>query len=126
MIGNPNETVEIDDSKFGRGKYVRGHTVKSKWAFGGVERGSGRTFLVPVPDRTADTLTTIIYVWIEFGTAVISDCWGAYSDFYSQGSTHRAVNHSIQFGNPDTGDHTNKTEITWRSVKVFLGEYNSG
>jgi hypothetical protein len=48
--------------------------------FGGVERESGRTFLVPVPDRTADILMAIIDAWIEPGTTVISDCCGAYRD----------------------------------------------
>ena len=47
-----------DESKFGRRKYHRGHPVKGQWVFGGVERESGKTFLVPVQDRTADTLLT--------------------------------------------------------------------
>jgi hypothetical protein len=38
--------VEIDESKFGKGKYSRGHHVKGQRVFGGVERGSGRKFLV--------------------------------------------------------------------------------
>ena len=44
-IGGPNKTVKIDDSKFGRRKYNRGHKVKGQWVFGGVERESGNTFL---------------------------------------------------------------------------------
>ena len=59
-ICGPNKTVEIDESKFGRRKYNRQHAVKGQWVFGGVERESGRTFLVPVPDRTADTLIAVI------------------------------------------------------------------
>jgi hypothetical protein len=57
--GGPNKTVEIDESKFGQRKY-RGHPVEGKWVFGSIERESGQTFLVPVPDRTADTLIPII------------------------------------------------------------------
>jgi hypothetical protein len=94
--------------------------------FGGVERGFDRTFLVPVPDRTADTLTAIIHAWIEPGTRVISDCWGAYRGIDTQNFTHRTVNHSTHFVDPDNGDHTNTIESTWRSVKVFLGQYNRG
>jgi len=60
--------------------------------FGGVERGSGRTFLVPVPDRTADTLTALIREWIEPGTTVVSDCWDAYRDLESQGYKHSTWN----------------------------------
>jgi hypothetical protein len=73
-IGGPNKTVEIDESKFCRRKYHRGHPVKGQWVFGDVERGSGETFLIPVKDRTADTLMAIICDWIEPGTTVISDC----------------------------------------------------
>ena len=62
MIGDRNKTVEIGERKFGRRKYNRGHDVKGKWVFGGVERESGRTFLVPVPDRTAGTSMTVISV----------------------------------------------------------------
>jgi hypothetical protein len=71
--------------------------------FGGIEWGSRKVFLVPVPDRTADTLTTIIRDWIEPGTTVVSDCWGAYENLDSLGYTHRTVNHSIHFVDPDKG-----------------------
>ena len=108
-----NKIVEVNESKFGRRKCHRGHPVKGQWVFGGVERESGRTFLVPVPDRTADTLVAIIRDWIGPGTTVISDCWGAYRNLESQGFTHRTVNHSI-------------LESTWRAVKVFLSQYNRG
>jgi len=36
-----------------------------------IENESGKTFLVPVPDRTADILKVIIDVWIELGTTVV-------------------------------------------------------
>jgi hypothetical protein len=73
-IGGPNKIVEIDESKFGRRKYHRDHPVKGQRVFGGIERESGKTFLVPVPDRTVDILMAVIGAWIESGTTVISDC----------------------------------------------------
>jgi transposase-like protein len=123
-IGGPNKTVEIDESKFGKRKYGRGHPVKGQWVFGGVERESGKTFLVPVPDRTADTLMTIIDAWIEPGITVISDCWGAYRNLDQQDYTHRTVNHSIGFVDQRIGTHTNTIESTWRRVKAFVSPYN--
>jgi transposase-like protein len=123
-IGGPNKTVEIDESKFGRRKYHRGHPVKGQWVFGGVERESGETFLVPVKDRTAETLMAVIRDWIEPGTTVISDGWKAYHDLASQGYTHLTVNHSLHFVDPNTGVHTNTIESTWHHAKVFLGQYN--
>jgi hypothetical protein len=68
----------------------------------------------------------IIRDWIEPGTTVISNCWGAYRDIGSQDYMHRTVNHSIHFLDPNTGAHTNNIESTWRRVKVFLGQYNRG
>jgi hypothetical protein len=123
-VGGPNKTVEIDESKFGRRKYHRDHPVKGQWVFGGVERESGRTFLVAVPDRTADILVAIIRDWIEPGTTVISDFWGAYHELPNHGYTHRTVNHSINFVDSNTGAHTNTIESTWHNVKIFLGQYD--
>lgn len=74
-IGGPGKTVEIDESKFGRRKYHRGHRVEGQWVFGGIERESGRCFLVPVEDRSAETLVGVIKEWILPGTTIISDCW---------------------------------------------------
>ena len=60
-IGGPKKIVEIDESKFGKSKYNRGRYVEGQWVFGGVERGpGGRCFLVPVENRSAETLTAII------------------------------------------------------------------
>jgi hypothetical protein len=116
-IGGPNKTVEIDESKFGRRKYHRGNPVEGQWVFGGVERDSGQTFLVPVQDRTADTLLAVIRDWIEPGTRVISDCWGAYN-LGSLGYEHHPVNHSIHFKDPITGANTNKIGSTWSHLKA--------
>jgi len=109
-IGGPNKTAEIDESMFGRRKYHRGHPIKGQWVFGGVEREFGETFLVPVPDRTSDTLMVTIRDWIEPGTMVISDSWAAYRNLGAQVYTRHTVNHSIQFVDPSTGAHTNTIE----------------
>jgi hypothetical protein len=59
-MGGPNKTVEIDESKFGKQKYHRGHRVQGQWILGGVERDTGRAFFVPVMNRTTETLTDVI------------------------------------------------------------------
>jgi transposase-like protein len=125
-IDGPNNTVEIDESKFGKRKYHRGHPVKGQWVFGGVERERGNTFLVPVKDLITNTLMAILRDWIEPGTTVISDYWCAYRGLGSQGYTHLTVNHSIEFVDPTTGAHSDTIESTWRTVKDFLGQYNRG
>ena len=114
----------VDESKFGRRKYHRGHHVRGQWVFGEVERGSGKTFLVPVADRTADSLVTIIKNRIEPGTRIISDCWAAYWTLSDEGYEHQTVNHSISFVDEETGAHTNTIEFTWRQVEATLPPYN--
>jgi hypothetical protein len=68
----------------------------------------------------------IIRDWIENGTRVISDCWGAYNNLGSLGYEHRTFNHIIHLRHPVTGAHTNKIENIWSRVNVFLGRHNQG
>ena len=78
LIGGGRKIAEIDGSKFGKRKYNRGKRVEGQW-IGGVERGSKRSFLVPVPTRSRKCLIPIIKHWILPGTTSISDCWKAYN-----------------------------------------------
>jgi transposase-like protein len=103
---------------------IRRLRVKGHWVFGGVEGEYGKTFLVPVPDRTVDTLMAVIDAWIEPSTTGVRDCWGAYRDLNADGYTHRTVNHCTGFVDERTGAHTNTIESTWRHVKPFLGLHN--
>ena len=119
-IGGPNKTVEIDESKFGRRKNGKGE----QWVFGGVERESGKTFLVPVQDRTADTLMAVISDWIEPGTTVISDSSVAYHGLEAHGYTHETVPRTIGFVDQQTGAHINTIQSTWYHVKAYLNAYN--
>jgi hypothetical protein len=123
-MGGPNKTVDIDESEFRRRKYHRGHPVMGQWVFGGVEHECGKTFLVLVPDRTADTMKAVIDACIEPGTTDISDCWAAYRDLDVQGYTHRTVNLGIGFVDQRAGAHVNTIESMWRHVKAFLSPYN--
>ncbi|CAI6356223.1 unnamed protein product [Macrosiphum euphorbiae] len=123
-IGGVGKVVEIDESKFGRRKYYRGHRVEGQWVFGGVERITGKCFLVPVECRDKETLLTLVKDWILPGTLIISDCWKSYDCLKDEGYEHLTVNHSIQFKNPDTGAHTNNVEGMWRHAKASLSQYS--
>ncbi|CAI6354922.1 unnamed protein product [Macrosiphum euphorbiae] len=122
-IGGEGKTVEIDESKFGRRKYHRGHRVEGQWVFGGVERETGKSFLIPVERRDKETLLVIIKDWILPGTLIMSDCWKSYDCLKDEGYTHLTVNHSIEFKNPDTGAHTNNVEGMWRHAKASMSQY---
>uniref|UniRef100_A0A914D9W5 ISXO2-like transposase domain-containing protein n=1 Tax=Acrobeloides nanus TaxID=290746 RepID=A0A914D9W5_9BILA len=119
-LGGPDKIVEIDESKFGKRKYYRGHYVEGMWVFGGYERGSGRIFMIPVEFRNADTLIPIIKEWIEDGTTIISDFWKAYNCLENEGFKHLKVNHSQHFKDPDSGAHTNSIESSWRAAKSVM------
>jgi len=88
------------------------HPAKEQWVFGGVERHSGKTFLVTVPDRSAGTLMAVVEAWIEPGIRVNSDCCSAYRHLGAQGYTHHSVSHSTCFVDRLGGAHTNTIEST--------------
>ena len=106
-LGGVGKIVEIDESKFGKRKFNRGKRVDGKWVFGGVERGSNKSFFRVVENRGKDVLLAIIKEFIEPGTAIISDCWKAYDCLEDEGFHHLTVNHSLSFKHPETGEHTN-------------------
>ena len=111
--------MQIDESKFGKRKYHRGHHVERQWVFGGIEEDSRRCFLVAVGRRDEATLLPIIEKWIEPGTIIVSDCWKAYCNLEKHSYIHRTVNHSKEFVN-ENGDNTNKIEGHWRQAKCKL------
>ena len=113
--------VQIDDSKFGKRKYHRGHHVKGQWVFGGIEQDSRKSFLVAVEKRDEGTLLPIIEKWISPGTTIVCDCWKAYTNL-DKHDKHRTVNHSVEFVNED-GGHTNKIEGHWRQAKCKLPKF---
>lgn len=118
--------VEIDESRYFHRKYHRGRWREGKWVFGGIERESGKCFLVPVEDRSATTLLPIIQEWINPGSRIISDQWAAYNHIADSGDyIHVTVNHSYNFVNPlDREIHTNHVENMWMRAKKKLKRQN--
>ena len=110
QIGGPDKTVQIDESKFGKRKYHRGHRVEGQWVFSGIEEGSRRSFMVAVDKRDEATLLPLIKKHIAKETTIVSDCWKTYSKLELNGYEHRLVNHSQEFVNED-GFH-------WGSLKT--------
>lgn len=119
-IGGVGMIVEIDESKFGKRKYERGRRVDGRWVFGGIERGSRKTFFRVVENRGKDVLLAIIKEFVLPGTTIISDCWKSYDCLEDEGYHHLTVNHSLEFKHPETGAHTNTIEGTWSAIKRSL------
>jgi transposase-like protein len=117
-IGGPGVIVEIDESKFGKRKYNKGHHVEGAWVFGARERENGKNcFFVVVEDRKKETLIPLIQSRIQSGSIIYSDCWSSYACLNSLGYEHYTVNHSENFKDPVTGVHTNSIEGTWQKIK---------
>ena len=112
--------VEIDESKFGKRKYNRGHRVEGSWVFGAVElTPERRCFAVVVPDRKAETLIPIIKAHIAPGSIIRSDYWKAYDVIPFQAGydyVHEKVCHKHEFVSEE-GVHTNTIEGTWSGIK---------
>ena len=99
--------MEIDESKFRKHKYYRGHKVDGQLFFGGREKyNKSKIFMVPVNKRDAKTLLPIITKWIAMGSIIHSNCWKAYNELAKMGYQHVTVNHSKQFLNPETAAQT--------------------
>lgn len=123
-IGGSGCIVEIDESKFGHRKYNVGHPVEGQWVFGGIDRDSGKVFMVPVDKRDSGTLIPLIIKWMKPESTIISDCWSAYRKLEEIGYKHLDVNHSVAFKDPFTGAHTNTIESLWRHAKHRIPQYN--
>jgi hypothetical protein len=86
-LGGPGIIVEMDESKFGKRKYNRGHRVDGNWVWGCVERivdrntgkcTAGKSVMVVVPRRNIETLMPLILRFILPGTYIISDMYSSY------------------------------------------------
>ena len=123
-IGGDGIIIELDESKFGKRKFHRGHRVEGVWVFGGVKRTpERRAFAEVVADRSASTLREVILRHVRPGSIVYTDLWRGYSDLESIGLLHDTVNHSLHFVSP-TGVHTNAIEGTWNGIKLGVPPRN--
>ena len=123
-IGGPGDIIEIDETVVSRRKYNRGRLVKTQWLFGGISRQTKRCFMVEVEDRSAATLLPIIFENVKPGSTILSDEWKAYNQLVNYGFKHGTVNHSLNFVNPQTGDHTQNIENCWGRMKRVLKKRN--
>jgi hypothetical protein len=111
VIGGQDIEVEVDETKLGKRKYHRGHRVDGAWVVVGIERtAQKKIFLVPVPDRSSETLHSVISSHVAPGSKVITDMWKGYLNVERLSMTHLTVNHSVNFKDPVTGACTNTAE----------------
>lgn len=116
-FGGTGNIIEIDESKFGKRKYNKGHRVEGVWVFGAVERRSRRIFLIPIRKRTRNFLENIMFRFIHPYSIIYSDCWKSYARLNFFYLAHKTVNHSKEFVNKEENVHTNTIEGNWSGIK---------
>ena len=118
-VGGEGIIVEIDESKFGKRKYHRGHRVDGVWVLGLVEWTLERKIvLLPLENRKEETLTPLIEKYVHPHSYIYTDGWAAYRNLSASFSQHLSVNHSLHFVDPVTKAHTNTIEGNWYGVKL--------
>lgn len=80
----------IKHIKFGPGRFIH------QWIIGLLERDTGKVVFLPVPDRSSDSLISIIQEYIPAHSLVFTDDWGSYRSLNSLGYRHYHVNHSAK------------------------------
>lgn len=123
FIGGHNVVVEIDESFITARKGRRGRRVRRYpfWLFGGVERGTGCSFLLPVIRRSAAVLMTRIRHHVRPGTILASDMWRAYGGIQAlpQRFRHWVINHRYHFVDPaNRRIHTQSIESKWQKWRA--------
>ena len=80
QIGGKNGIVEVDESKFGKRKYHRGHHVEGAWVVGGVEQAAERrVFAEVVEKRDAATLVDAVRRRVSPGSIVHTRTCGGHT-----------------------------------------------
>lgn len=115
-LGGIGSTIEIDEHKqcHRHGNIGRILAVEGVWIFGGIERDTGRVFIVRTATRDAASLIPLLKGFVHPGTKIISDGWGAYYHLDQHGFEHSkddVVTHAGNFVHPDHPEtHTQKIE----------------
>ena len=78
-IGGAGVIVEVDETRFGSGKYNCGHRVGGVWVVTGIERtAERRLFAVQVETRDSETLERVISENVHEGSIVVTERWKGY------------------------------------------------
>lgn len=114
-VGGFRKLVEVDMGKSKKVKYELGLVENVNWAFGGVERNSGKAFIIPLAETSAETLIETIKQWIEPGTTVIMDSWREYMKLSSKQLEELKVKQNLNF--VEELPSVDPSEESWRLMK---------
>lgn len=123
QLGGIGQIVEIDECCIGRKrKFNRGYHRGggNKWIFGILDLTTKKCHIQYVPDRTRETLFTIIRRLIVPGTTIHSDEAQVYVTLNQEGFIHKTVCHEENYVNPIDGTTTNHIENFWSHLKNYV------
>ena len=114
-----NDVIEIDESLFGKKrKNNKGSDTKRLWIFGMIQRGTRKSYFVPVELRNKETLIPIIKSKVKCGSTIYHDDWPAYRTLSDEGYKTGVINHSKEFVSKK-GVSTNTIEGIIMSLYIF-------
>ena len=102
------------------------------WIVGLCEIHTNKLILIPVDDRSKQTLTKLIKTFVRPGSKILSDCWAGYWSLQEEGYLHYSINHKTNFVqeylDTETGEilqiHTNNVEGQWATTKKYFKAKN--
>ncbi|KCZ78106.1 hypothetical protein H311_00871 [Anncaliia algerae PRA109] len=98
QIGGDDIIVEVDEAKFGKRKYYRGHRVEKVWVFDVVEGiVEKKSVSIVVENRSTGTLLFLMKKYIKKDSIIFGDCWRGYARIREYFHRHFTVNHSLSF-----------------------------
>lgn len=122
-LGGSGVSIQVDETVIGHNNpsvcpsYLEDNYPGIVWLLGMIESGTGRIKLFIVPNRTAETFTSIFLEHVNAQTTIYTDGHLSYPRAVAAvNSTHRVVNHSTGFKTAE-GFHTNNIENLWSLLK---------
>ncbi|KCZ79254.1 hypothetical protein H312_03359 [Anncaliia algerae PRA339] len=119
-IGGIGNVIEVDESRFSKGKYNVTKVVRSPWILGGMDLETGDVFFAEEINRNMETINNILLENIELDNTIVTDSWREYVEFNQLGFIHLTVNDSENFIDPLTGANTQAIENRWSIYKKIL------
>jgi len=87
------------------------------------KRNTHRCIIVPIENRSTETLTAMIQKHIVPGIIIYTDAWKGYTNLSALNYKHSILNHSNNFVNPVTGVHTQNIERLLREIRSSVPRY---
>jgi predicted ABC-class ATPase len=116
-----------DNRKINTGQYRTYQGLKyTNNLISGIKKHTKEVRMFVVEKRDAQTLLPIILRNVKKGSQINSDEWRAYSKLNKHGYKHFTVNHSKNFVDPVTKEHTQLIECLWLVAKSTIMKRRRG